>query len=161
MTTNSGANPIEIERLIIERLQQRVGQDAVDPANQLARFVYDQKAYTDVGEESQLVPSVAVIYNGYRSLGNVGNGQAQAVEFEFLIVVVTNSSQDTLRNTGAKAQASPLFGATLSALTGWKPMKGCKAMLLQDAPGSGISKAGFTYTPLAFKTQVTYQPSPD
>ena len=161
MTVISGANPIDIEGLIIERLKAVVGPGNPDSTKRLAKFVYDQTEYTAVEEESQLVPSLAVIYNGYRSLGSVGNGSAQAVEFEFLVVVVTSSSRDTLRNTGSKAQASPLFGATLSALTGWKPMRGCKALLLTDAPGAGISKAGFAYTPLAFKTTVTYQPIPD
>ena len=160
MTTVSSLNPIEIEAAIIARLQATVGQDNPDPAKRLARFVYDQKGYTDTEEESQLSPAVAVIYNGYRALGQVGNGAVQAVEFEFLIVVVTNSSKDTLRNTGAKAQASPLFGAVLSALTGWKPAPGSKRFMLTDAPGAGISKAGFTYTPLGFTTRVDYQPSP-
>lgn len=148
-------SPIEIEGLIKARLLERLK----DTAN-LVKFVYDTKEYAAVEEESQLVPALAVIYNGYRTGERVGQGAVQAVDLEYLAVAITRSSAQTLRASGAKAAASEIFDATVRALTGWKPAQGVGRLLLADAPGAGYSDAGFTYLPIAFTTRLTYTPQP-
>lgn len=151
--TSSVLSPIDLEAAIVERLKATV------QAAGLVRFVYDTKEYSEVAEESQLVPSLVVIYNGYRAVDQVGHGLVQKVELEYLVVIVTRSSKQTLRNTGAKTMASEIFHATLQALTGWKPAPGHKNLMLGEAPGATHS-AGATYLPVAFTTSITYTPKP-
>lgn len=152
--TSSTMTPIDIEAAIVDRLTERVKTPGI------VKFVYDTREYGAVEEESQLVPSVAVIYNGYRAGDQIGQGAVQAVELEFLVVVVARSSKQTLRATGAKAQASEIFDATVKALSGWKPSPGTRRLTLADAPGAAYSDAGFVYLPIAFKTQIAYTPQP-
>lgn len=159
--SSSDLSPIEIEAAIVERLKLRlIGTDAEPLPQKLVKFVYDTRQYGAVEEESQLVPSVAVIYNGYRAAEQVGQGAVQAVELDYLVVVVTRSSTQSLRASGAKASASEIFDATVKALTGWKPGQGVRRLMLGDAPGAGYSDAGFTYLPIAFTTRITYTPQP-
>lgn len=159
--SSANLTPVEIEAAIVARLTERLkGTDAAPLPTPLVKFVYDTREYGAVEEESQLVPSVAVIYNGYRAGDQVGEGTVQAVELEYLVVVVTRSSKQTLRASGAKASASEIFDATVKALTGWKPAAGVRRLRLTDAPGAGYSDAGFTYLPVAFATRITYTPQP-
>lgn len=144
--------PIDIEAAIKARLEERLKAPGV------VRFVYDTREYAAVEEESQLVPAVAVIYNGYRAGEQEGHGAVQAVELEYLVVVVTRSSRETLRSSGAKAGASEVFHAAVQALTGWKAAPGMRRLILADAPGASYSDAGFTYLPIAFTTRITYTP---
>jgi hypothetical protein len=152
--TSATLNPIDIEAAIVDRLNLRLRDAGV------VKFVYDTKAYAAVEEESQLVPAVAVIYNGYRTSEQLEQGSVQAVELEFLVVAVTRSSTQTLRATGAKAAAGEIFHETVQALIGWKPAPGLRRLKLADAPGAGFSGAGFTYLPIAFNTRITYTPQP-
>ncbi len=149
--------PIEIEQLIVARLAAAL-KDGPDP---LVKHVYDTSSYGAVEEESQLVPSVAVIYNGYAPGDEAGQGAAQAVELEYLVVICTRSSNQTLRASGAKAAASVVFDAVLPLLLGWKPGQGASRLRLAPAPGAGYSDAGFTYLPIAFTCRITYQPTPN
>lgn len=148
--------PIEIEHAIVARLIERL-KDVPQP---LVKFVYDTREYGAVEEESQLVPSVAVIYNGYSPGEEVGRGLSQVVDVEFLVVIVARSSKQTLRASGAKAAASEIFDAVMGALTAWKPGEGVGRLLLGEAPGAGYSDAGYTYLPIAFKSRITYHPQP-
>lgn len=154
--TSTTLSPIDLEQKIVERLKARL----LDVAEPLVRFVYDTAEYTDVEEESQLVPSLAVIYNGYRTGEQVGQGQVQQVESEFLVVVVTRSSKDTLRKSGAKASAGVIFHAAIQALAGWKPAQGVGRLKLADAPGAGYSDAGLAYLPIMFTSSTTYTHTP-
>ena len=147
-------SPVDIEALIVARLVERLKGAG------LVKFVYDTREYGAVEEESQLVPAAAVIYNGYRTGDAVGQGAVQAVQQEFLVVVVTRSSKQTLRASGAKASAGEIFHAAIQALTGWKPAPGVRRLTLTDAPGAGYSDAGFAYLPIAFLTSTTYTPQP-
>lgn len=152
--TTPAPTPIEIETAIVERLR------ATLQAAEVVKFVYDTREYGAVEEESQLVPSVAVIYNGYQPGEQVGQGAVQAVDLEFLVVAVARSSKGTLRASGAKEAASPIFSAAMVALVGWKPAPGLSRLKLAPAPGAGYSDAGFTYVPMAFKTTVVYTQQP-
>lgn len=159
--SSSDLSPIEIEAAIVARLKARlIGTDEAPLPVKLVKFVYDTREYGAVEEESQLVPSVAVIYNGYRAVSQVGQGAVQAVELDYLVVAVTRSSTQTLRASGAKASASEIFDAVIKALTGWKPARGVRHLMLSEAPGAGYSDAGFTYLPIAFTTRITYTPQP-
>lgn len=151
--SSSNLSPVDIEALIVERLRTRLQEPG------LVRFVYDTKEYGAVEEESQLVPAVAVIYNGYRAGSEVGQGTVQSIVQEYLVVVVTRSSKQTLRTSGAKASAGEIFHAAIEALVGWKPAKGVQRLKLTDAPGAGYSDAGTAYLPIAFYTSTTYTPS--
>lgn len=147
-------SPIEIESAIVGRLTERLKDVGI------VKFVYDTSEYGAVEEESQLVPAVVVIYNGYRTGEQVGQGAVQAVDVEYLVVVVTRSSKQALRATGAKATASEIFDAVVGSLTGWRPARGVRPLMLSDAPGAGYSDAGFTYLPIAFTTRITYTTQP-
>ena len=151
--TSSVHDPIDIEALIVARLTERL------KATGLVKFVYDTKGYAEVEEESQLSPAVAVIYNGYRAGVEVPRGQAQAIDLEYLVVIVTASSTQTLRGSGAKASAGSIFLPLVGALTGWKPGPGLGRLTLSEAPGAGYSRAGFAYMPVAFTTRITITPS--
>lgn len=153
--TSTPLDPIEIEAVIKTRLEARL------KAPGLVKFVYDTKGYGNVEEESQLVPSLAVIYNGFRAGEAVGQGAAQAVPLEFLVVIVARSSTNTLRATGAKSVAGSIFHEVMGALLGWKPAPGLARLTLGDSPPAGYSDAGFVYFPVAFLTRATYTPTPD
>lgn len=150
--TSTPLDPIEIEGLIVARLEDRVQKAGV------VRFVYDTKTYAAAEEESQLHPALAVIYNGYR----VGTraGTAQEVELEYLVVAISRSSKQTLRASGAKEIGGSTFHAVLQTLIGWKPAPGVSRLTLGEAPGAGYSDAGFQYLPIAFNTRVAYTPQP-
>lgn len=146
--------PIDIEAAIVARLVDRLKTPG------LVKFVYDTREYGEVKEQSQLTPSVCVIYNGYQPGDQVGQGQVQQVVVEFLVVIVARSSKQTLRASGAKATASEIFDAVMKALAGWKPGEGVSRLKLAPTPGAGYSDAGFTYLPTAFTTSVTYTQQP-
>lgn len=148
------ATPIDIEAAMVQRLKERV----LDAG--LVRFVYDTREYGAVEEESQLVPALAVIYNGYRPAEVVGHGAVQAVEIEYLVVAIARSSSQALRASGAKDAASEIFDATVKALIGWKPLAGAHRLMLAGAPGAGYTDAGYTYLPIGFTTRITYTPQP-
>ncbi len=155
--SSTNLSPIEVEALIVARLRaQLMGTPEAPLDEKIVKFVYDTREYGAVEEESQLVPAVAVIYNGYRAGEEVGHGAVQQVGIEFLVVVLTRSSKQTLRASGAKAAASEIFDAVMKALTGWKPARGLQPLKLGDAPGAAYSDAGFTYLPIAFNTRITY-----
>ena len=147
-------SPVDIEALIVARLVERL-KDAG-----LVKFVYDTREYGAVEEESQLVPALVVIYNGYRNVSQIGHGSVQSIGLDYLVVVVTRNSRQSLRASGAKEEASGLFTATIQALIGWKPDRGVKALLLADGPAASYSDAGTSYLPIAFTTQITYTPQP-
>jgi hypothetical protein len=152
--TSTVLTPVDIEAAIVARLTERLKVPGI------VKAVYDTKAYGAVEEESQLAPAVAVIYNGYRADDEVGQGTVQAVELNYLVVVVARSSKQTLRATGAKESASEVFDAAVKALIGWQPGKGVRRLRLADADGAGYSDAGFTYLPIGFNTRITYTPQP-
>ena len=148
--TSAALTPIDIEAAIVARLKGTLLADGA------IKRVYDTAEYSGVPEESQAVPAIAVIYNGYRPGGQRGDGVVQAVFVQFLVVVVTRSSTQALRRTGAKQDASVIFDAAVRKLIGWKPAKGLKRLTLIDGPGAGYSDAGFTYLPIGFETRITY-----
>lgn len=147
-----------IEAALVERLQERL-QEAGHVLH-----VYSAGEYAQVEEQSQVHPAAAVIYNGYEVGDEVGQGIQQAVEFEFLVVLVTRSAADFAHGGGARDDVSPIFDALLAAVLGWRPpITGPgfpSPFRLAPAPGAAVSEQGFAYWPVAFTIRRTYRGTP-
>lgn len=144
-----------IEAALIERLQAKL------QATGLVTYVYSAGEYATVGEESQLTPAAAVIYNGYEPGDEVGQGIQQAVDLQFLVVLITRSAVDFAQGGGARDDVSPVFDALLPAVLGWRPtLPGGvfpSPFRLAAAPGAQVSAQGFAYWPVAFTIRRTYR----
>lgn len=126
-------------------------------------YVYSAGEYATVEEGSQLTPAAAVIYNGYEVGDEVGQGIQQAVDLQFLVVLVTRSAVDFANGGGAADDVSPIFDALLAAVMGWRPTlpDGVfpSPFRLAAAPGATVSQQGFAYWPVAFTIRRTYRGS--
>ena len=147
-----------IEDALLERLTERL-QGAG-----LVSYVYSAGEYATVEEGSQLTPAAAVIYNGYEVGDEVGQGVQQAVDLQFLVVLVTRSAADFSSGGGAREDVSPIFDALLPAVLGWRPQLPGGAFpspfRLAAAPGAQVSSQGFAYWPTAFTIRRTYRGIP-
>jgi len=145
-----------IESALVARLEERL------KAAGLLAYVYDAGSYAQVSEESQLTPSAAVVYNGYTP--GDASGNSQAVDLEFLVVLVTRNATDYAQGGGARDDVSPIFDALLAALIGWRPtLEGGvfpSPFKLAPAPGAQISQDGFAYWPVTFTIRRTYRGTP-
>lgn len=146
--SSTALSPIDIEELIINRL-------SVLKDNQLIKRIYDTQSYSEIEEQSQVTPSIAVIYNGYKSSESTDMNRTQAVDFEYLVVIISRSQVNSIDSSGAKKEASALFSEVMKLLTGWKPAAGIKRLALSDAMGMGFS-AGLCYIPIAYETRIVY-----
>lgn len=144
-----------ISQALIARLELRL-KDAG-----LLTYVYSVGEFATVAEESQLHPAAAVIYNGYEPGDEVGQGIQQAVDFQFLVVLVTRNAVDFAQGGGAQDDVSPIFDALLPAVIGWRPTlpDGVfpSPFRLAAAPGAQVSGQGFAYWPVAFTIRRTYR----
>lgn len=152
--TSTVYDPIEIEALIAARLTARI-KDAG-----LVKHVYTTKEYEDVGEQSQLVPALVVIYNGLRPETNISSGAVTAILLDYIVVVAVRSSKNTLRGDDAKAKAAAIFIPTLQAIVNWRPASGLRPIQLAEGPGAEYSDAGFCYLPIMCNTRFTLTPAP-
>lgn len=152
--SSTNLDPVQIEQLIAERLEATV------KAAGLVKFVYRTKAYKQLDEQSQIVPSLVVIYNGMRPVEQPTNSAVISVDFDYLVVIVVRSSKDALRATGAKADAGTIFIPTLQALVRWKPAPGLSRMTLAEGPPADYDDAGLVYLPSSFTTRLTITPTP-
>lgn len=147
-----------IEAALVQRLVEKLKDTG------LVVRVYTAGEYALLGEESQLHPAVAVIYNGYTPGDEVGQGVQQAVTLEFLVVAITRSAVDFNHGGGAAEDVSPIFDATVQAVIGWRPtLEGGtfpSTFKLAAAPGSAVSGSGFAYWPMAFTIRRTYRGTP-
>lgn len=125
--------------------------------------VYSAGEYATVAEGSQRTPAAAVLYNGYEVGDEVGQGIQQAVDLQFLVVLVTRSAVDFAQGGGAADDVSPIFDALLAAVLGWRPPIAGPAFpspfRLAAAPGATVSQQGFAYWPVAFTIRRTYRGS--
>lgn len=146
---------------IEEELAKRLTEKLKDAG--LVSTVYTAGEFAQVEEQSQVHPAAAVIYNGYRPGDEVGQGAIQAVEFEFLVVLVTRNVEDFANGGGARDDVSPIFDALLSAVIGWRPpIEGTgfpSTFKLAQASGAQTSAAGFAYWPVAFTIRRNYRGS--
>lgn len=152
--TSTVYDPVEIEGLIAARLEATIQQQG------LVKRVYRTKEYKDVGPQSQIVPSLVVIYNGIRPVEQLARGAVTAVDLDYIVVVVVRSSKDTLRGTDAKEKAASIFFPTLMALVNWKPAPGTGRFTMAEGPPADYDDAGLSYLPLIVTTRVTLTPTP-
>jgi hypothetical protein len=141
-----------LESAIVARLQARLGANV--------RHVYTAAEVAQVEERSQVVPSVAVIYNGMTPTQEVGHGMVQEVALQFLAVVTTRNARQSGTQDGAREDAAELVDAVLEALLGFRPLPNCGPLKLEQAPGAGFTDAGFAYYPLAFEIRRSYRGTP-
>lgn len=143
---------VDIEAAIVARLDLLVRDGAG-----LVEQVYTHGDYADIPEGNMVTPSLAVIYAGYEPTANPGNAaHIQLIAFNFTVVINVASALQSDRGDGVRAEASPIFDATLEALLGFRPLPKFKPLQLKPAPGAAISETGFGYYPLAFSTSAQY-----
>lgn len=143
-----------IEEKMVERLTLKL---ITEQSPALVRNVYTAAEVAQTEERLQLSPSVTVIYNGYRTQENLGQGVVQHVIFSFLVVVAVRNAKAAATSLGVREDAAPILDAAMEALLGFRPVTGCTPLKLADAPGAGFSDAGFGYYPLAFEISRTYR----
>lgn len=146
-----------LEEAIVTRLQDRLGE--------AVKKVYTAAELADVEEDSQVTPSVAVIYNGYAPVSAAGGqtsnllGKIQLVEKSWLVVVSVRNALNTRNRQGAREASAPIVQAVLSALLGWRPpsLPEEGPLQLAPAPGAAFTDAGYAYYPIAFTNRRTYR----
>jgi len=147
-----------IGQALLERLRERLQETGH------VAYVYSAGEYAHVEERSQFTPAAAVIYNGYQPGDEVGQGVQQAVDLEFLVVLVTRNTAGFGRGAGAQEDVSPIFDALLPAVLGWRPKLADgvfpSPFRLAPAPGASVSGEGFAYWPVAFTIRRTYRGTP-
>lgn len=142
----------DVEDAIVARLQDKLGASV--------KRVYTTAEYADVDEESQITPSVGVIYQGYAPVstpGGVYGAKVQQIEQTFYIVVAVRNATNTRQRVGARQAASPIVTDARRALIGWRPpgIPEEGPMQLAPAPGAAFTDAGFAYYPIAFTNRRT------
>lgn len=143
-----------IENAMVTRLTAKL---ITEPQAPLVRNVYTAAEVAQTEERLQLSPSVTVIYNGYRTQEQLGQGAIQHVIFSYLVITAVRNAKAAGTSLGVREDAAPILDATLEALLGFRPVTGCTPLRLADAPGAGFSDAGFGYYPLAFEISRTYR----
>jgi hypothetical protein len=156
-----------LEEAIAARLEARLGP--------LVKKVYTASELADVEEDSQITPSVAVIFNGIAPVSAAGGqaatqlGKVQLVEKSWLITVAVRNALNTRTRKGAREASAPIVSAVLSALLGWRPTSNSPDPTIQDelkqegplqlapTPGAAFTDAGFAYYPIAFTNRRTYR----
>lgn len=147
----------ELEEAMVARLQDRLGA--------MVKRVFTTAEYADVEEESQLTPSVAVIYQGYAPVTTPGAtnagyaGRVQAIEKTYYVVVAVRNALNSRTKQGAREASAPIVQAVMSALLGWRPtnLPDEGPLQLAPAPGAAFTDAGFAYYPIAFTNRRTYR----
>ena len=144
----------ELEAAMVARLQDRLGGTV--------KRVYTTAEYGDLDEDSQVTPSVAVIYQGYAPVstpGAVYGARVQQVEKTYYVVVAVRNARNTRTREGAREASAPIVEAVMSALTGWRetdlPDEG--PLQLAPAPGAAFTDAGYAYYPIVFTNRRTYR----
>jgi hypothetical protein len=148
-----------------DELEDEIVNRLVDKLGATVKKVYTAAELADVEEDSQVTPSVAVIYNGYAPVSAAGGqaatnlGKVQHIEKSYLVVVSLRNALNTRTRQGAREAAAPIVKAVLSALLGWRPANLPEEMPLQlaPAPGAAFTDAGFAYYPIAFTNRRTYR----
>jgi hypothetical protein len=140
------------EEAIVARLEAKLGA--------LVKKVYTASEIAQVEEASQIVPSVAVVYNGYIPVPslNGSQGKIQSIDKSWLAVVSVRNAGATRTQGGARQDASPIIDGVLTALLGWRPgVDGEMPLQIIQSPGAAFTDAGFAYYPIAFTNRRTYR----
>jgi len=148
-------NYLEAEQGIVEILRLKVPE---------LKAIYTPATLGDMQETSQICPAAHVIYNGETVMSRAGGAQASAWDagigslvtaYQYwLVVLVTHNVTAQLQNTSAlREDAGQLITKTLKALQGVKVSENTSPLLRITAPAPEY-KAGFSYYPFVFTTQV-------
>ena len=143
-------NFLEPEAHIVERLKSLL------PANVHVLTAADLQT---TKEESQPVPAVHVIWNGFRVRESRSDGRASKLAHEWLIVSTVRNVRSLKTGQDARREAGELAARAGAALMGFRPPNVSQPMQLAPAPGSGYSQAGYLYLPLAFEVESVFQSS--
>lgn len=101
-------------------------------------------------QESELpVPSVRVVYDGYRISDE--NWSTTTFEQTYVVVVAVKNVRNLRDGSGAREEASPLIDDVIDALTGFQP-EGYAPLTATNTVKPGYVD-GRGYYPLAFTTQ--------
>jgi len=114
------------------------------------RQVYTVGQLAQVDEASQAVPAAHVIYDGERFGAGAGQGAAQKVVQDWLVVLAVDSAVDALTGSGARASAGTLIGKLITALAGYQLSADFRPCKRVQAPKPAYN-GSFAYFPLAFE----------
>lgn len=112
-----------------------------------------------IKEESQPVPAVHVIWNGFRLVESRLDGRVSQLQHEWLIVSTVRNVQTLKTGQQARVEAGELAARAGAALMGFRPPNVSSHMKLAPAPGTGHSQAGYLYLPLAFTVESVFHSS--
>lgn len=108
-------------------------------------------------EESQPVPAVHVVWNGFRVLEAREDGRAARLDHEWLIVSAVRNVRGLKSGADARQEAGELASRAGAAVMGYRPPNTAKPMRLAPSPRAGYSPAGYLYLPLAFLVETVFQ----
>jgi hypothetical protein len=108
-------------------------------------------------EESQPVPAVHVVWNGFRVLGSRVDGKVSNLAHEWLIVSAVRNVRGLKSGADARQEAGELAARAGAALMGYRLPNTSSFMSLSPSPRAGYSTAGYLYLPLAFQVESVFQ----
>ncbi len=111
-----------------------------------------------VVENQQFTPAVHLVYQRYKVLETRSDGTSARLAQDWLCIVTTRSQKAIRAGDAARENAGQLACKVCGVLMGYKPLAMCKPTQIANAPDAGYS-AGFQYLPLAFTTEIIFQPS--
>lgn len=136
-----------LESAIIARLKECVPE---------IQDIYTPFSIDDITQMVTVSPSISVIYMEERVGESVGQGKANVVYQQWLVVLAVSDASAQLQTTSAiRAKAAPLAVSILRALQGFNPnLKGFRELKRVTAPVSGGYSAGYAYFPFMFEAQL-------
>lgn len=141
------------EEAIVERLRSTLG-DSV-------KAVYTASEFADVDENSQITPSVAVVYGGYAPTQTPGGAavKVQEIEQTWAVVVSVRNARESRLRVGAREDSSPIVRACIEALIGWRPdVKDEMPLRLASSQGGALfGDKGLAIYPIGFTNRRTYR----
>lgn len=145
-TTPHLNNFLEPEPHIVARLKQLLPGVHVLTAADLAA----------TKEETQPVPAVHVVWNGFRVLETRPDGRGSRLDHEWLVVSAVRNVRGLKSGADARREAGELAARAGAAVMGYRPPNVSGPMRLAPAPGAGYSQAGYLYLPLAFLVETVF-----
>jgi hypothetical protein len=111
-----------------------------------------------IGEASQPVPAVHVIYSGFRVVETPPSGKSAVIDQDWLVVAVIKHAGDrakAAREAGERVE--PLVNGVLGALMGWRHAATGMRPLALTTPPEPQQRWPFYYFPLTFSARVALQ----
>ena len=143
-------NFLEPEPHIVARLKEALA------GQQPAVHVLTAADLSGLKEDSQPVPAVHVVWNGFRVLESRADGAASRLDHTWLIVAAVRNVRTLKSGQAARQQAGELAARAGAALMGWRPPNVAGPLRLAPSPAAGYS-SGYLYLPLAFLVESVFQ----